>query len=505
MVGVVYACRRSRSAIGGLLLGLGRLRQYRRESEPLDPIPASFEWAQRTSRTAARIRVSPSLAGPVTFGFADPVVLVPPRFGNLSMESQRAIAIHELLHVRRGDWLWSLLEAAACSLLWFHPLIWWLEHRLRVCREEIVDAESVTLTGALETYVSALLSSTGAAVPDLAPAPTFFFRRGLARRVEALYQEVPVMSRLRFFFSASTAAAVLAAVMGSAIARFPLTAAPQLPDSGVQLDSASAGDVIYQHPVAYPMAARKARVEGTVVVEAVVNPDGTVADARVISGPDELRRAALESVLQWQYRNEARTRRIVQSSIQFKRQEVTDTGFHEINVIRVLPSAAKARQLLEARLAPYQGQKSAPQVISEIAAIVRPYGLDVAHDVRREGDVTLVTLTVGTQAELSAGAETPGVARLRIGGNVQAKKKNGGVPPKYPLEAKAARIQGTVRFNVLIGQNGHVKNLSLVAGHPILVTAAQEAVATWTWEPTHLNGNPVEVLTVVDVNFTLAP
>ena len=60
-----------------------------------------------------------------------------------------------------------------------------------------------------------------------------------------------------------------------------------------------------------------------------------------------------------------------------------------------------------------------------------------------------------------------------------------------------------MRFNVLTDTAGAVKQMQLVSGHPLLVQNATEAVRLWKYEPTLLNGNPVEVVTVVDVNFTL--
>ena len=69
--------------------------------------------------------------------------------------------------------------------------------------------------------------------------------------------------------------------------------------------------------------------------------------------------------------------------------------------------------------------------------------------------------------------------------------------------ARQARIQGVVRFNLIIAQDGHVSNIALVNGHPLLVPAAQEAVKQWVYRPTLLNGDPVEVATVVDINFML--
>jgi TonB family protein len=93
--------------------------------------------------------------------------------------------------------------------------------------------------------------------------------------------------------------------------------------------------------------------------------------------------------------------------------------------------------------------------------------------------------------------------RIRVGGNVQAANLVHKVNPVYPPQAKEAGIQGTVRFTVIIGFDGHMQHLQLVSGHPLLVEAAREAVSQWRYKPTLLNGSPVEVVTQVDVNFTL--
>ena len=78
------------------------------------------------------------------------------------------------------------------------------------------------------------------------------------------------------------------------------------------------------------------------------------------------------------------------------------------------------------------------------------------------------------------------------------------VTPKYPAEAKAAKIQGLVRFAALIGKNGTIENLQLVSGHPLLAQSAMEAVRQWVYKPVLLNGDPVEVITQIDVNYTLS-
>lgn len=96
------------------------------------------------------------------------------------------------------------------------------------------------------------------------------------------------------------------------------------------------------------------------------------------------------------------------------------------------------------------------------------------------------------------------VQRIRVGGNVQAAKLVKQPKPVYPPLAKQARIQGTVRFTAVIGRDGAIQNLTLVSGHPLLIPSAQEAVRQWVYQPTLLNGEPVEVVTQIDVNFTLS-
>ena len=73
----------------------------------------------------------------------------------------------------------------------------------------------------------------------------------------------------------------------------------------------------------------------------------------------------------------------------------------------------------------------------------------------------------------------------------------------FPPLAKQARVRGTVKFSAIIAKDGTVSELHLLSGHPLLVTAAQDAVKQWQYKPTLLNGEPVEVQTTIDVNFTL--
>ena len=99
-------------------------------------------------------------------------------------------------------------------------------------------------------------------------------------------------------------------------------------------------------------------------------------------------------------------------------------------------------------------------------------------------------------------AATP--QRIRVGGNVQQAKLVRQPRPVYPPLAKQARIQGVVKLNAIISRDGTIQNLSVISGHPLLVPAAMDAVKQWVYQPTLLNGEPVEVVTQIDVNFTLS-
>ena len=74
----------------------------------------------------------------------------------------------------------------------------------------------------------------------------------------------------------------------------------------------------------------------------------------------------------------------------------------------------------------------------------------------------------------------------------------------YPPLAKQARISGVVHLNAVIAKDGTIQDLKVISGHPLLIQAAMDAVRQWVYAPTLLNGEPVEVVTQIDVNFTLS-
>ena len=94
--------------------------------------------------------------------------------------------------------------------------------------------------------------------------------------------------------------------------------------------------------------------------------------------------------------------------------------------------------------------------------------------------------------------------RVRVSAGVTSGLLLKRVQPNYPPLARQARISGTVVLHAVISKDGSIEGLQLVSGHPMLAPAAIEAVKQWKYKPYLLNGEPVEVDTEVQVNFTLA-
>jgi protein TonB len=102
-----------------------------------------------------------------------------------------------------------------------------------------------------------------------------------------------------------------------------------------------------------------------------------------------------------------------------------------------------------------------------------------------------------------ATAPSPVVKQVPVGGRVKMAEVVHRVEPQYPAIARQARVQGVVELVGVIATDGHLKELRLVSGHPLLAHAAMEAVSRWIYKPTTLNGEPVEVIAPITVTFHL--
>jgi TonB family protein len=500
VVGIVLLLVGAGAAVrfGILGLGLWKLRQYRRNSTFA---PGAFDDLQRRLGVFADVQVSAEVSGPVTFGFLRPVILLPE-----ACLEDASIACHELVHVRRHDWLFTVIEECILSVFWFHPAMWWMIAEIQLAREEAVDREVVAILNSRDQYLESLLAlAASRAGFDLAPASPFLRKRHLQKRVASLLKEVS-MSKFRLTSSLAAFAAVLTLTAWLGVRSFPLQAAPQGNDSSNITVHSGPLPLLHRAAVQYPKNALAKHIEGTVALELTLSETGTVTDARVLSGPEELRGAALQSVLEWHFASDAQPK--TQVSIDFKlpvAEAMPGTLMappeDQARLDRLFIQAPDAiKQKLEGHLPLREGDRITQSALNDLSSALKDVDEHLRVTIHPNADKT------GSMIFIALNSPGPGEApkRIRVGGNVEAANIVQKVTPIYPAEAKANRVQGSVRFTVIIGKDGRVQNLTLVSGDPVLAQAAKDAVQQWVYKPTLLNGAPVEVMTQVDVNFTLS-
>lgn len=151
--------------------------------------------------------------------------------------------------------------------------------------------------------------------------------------------------------------------------------------------------------------------------------------------------------------------------------------------------------------------QSIPRTIANVVETVAPPAVDpgtlgVVGGTGTRGALNGVLNSIGDNiAALAPPPPTvtrpPRVSRMMEGNLIYR------VQPIYPATARMARIQGTVILRAIISKEGLIENLQVVSGHPMLVSAAVEAVRQWRYRPYLLNNEPIEVETQVTVNFVL--
>ena len=101
---------------------------------------------------------SPARLEPGIFGIFRPVLLLPESIRDRLTPAQfQAILAHELTHLRRRDNLAAAIHMLVEALFWFHPLVWWIEHRMVEERERACDQEVLRATGDSEAYAAGIL------------------------------------------------------------------------------------------------------------------------------------------------------------------------------------------------------------------------------------------------------------------------------------------------------------------------------------------------------------
>jgi TonB family protein len=208
-------------------------------------------------------------------------------------------------------------------------------------------------------------------------------------------------------------------------------------------EQVAAGNLIQAPPPVYPPLAETGHIQGVAALHVRIGTDGHVSDLKVLSGHPMLVQAALDAVQNYVYK-------------------------------------------------PFllNGQAVACQTTVEV-----PFKLDSAGTVDETGPKS----NSAAPATVAPLPET--FPQVRVGGGVMAGNLIEAPKPVYPALASAAHIRGVVVLKVHIGSDGHVIEAAVVSGHPMLAQAAIDAVKQYVYKPYILNGNPIEVVTTVQVPF----
>jgi TonB family protein len=467
--------------IAWLGLGLFKLRQLRLSASS-GPMLIDDVDLQNTMGTRAGIRYASAVDQPVTFGLRRPVILLPEKLRDQPPDIRRAVVGHELVHVKRRDWTWLVLEEFFVCLFWFHPAVWWLVSRIQLAREEVVDELAILLTGRRKAYVEALLAFADST--SVLPIAAFARRRHLFRRI-ALVSKEDVMSSRRIVASCAAMALVVSAGSWYTVSAFPLRgqAAQVAQRKGPGPIEQRAHAVTPENPIPRRVHAEDPVMPdipgvtgGTMVVKLTLDEVGRIAEARVteiaVKGPDF---------------------------------NVGITGVDSAAQMEAIVRSFSAETAAAIR-------QAVPGFMDAALASVRQW----RYEPPAEGPLTFsVPVRIGTAPEIMAFKAAGNASRsggainhpdnaLRVGGGIKAPLKILDVRPVYPPLAKAARISGVVIIEARIGTDGGIEDAHVLRSIPLLDEAALDAVKQWRFTPTLLNGQPVPIIMTMTVNFTLA-
>jgi len=295
-----------------------RLQELARNAEVLKLSGAAEDvWrrgVQRFGIDGVALVSSRQIFAPLTMGIAKKCVMLPAEaVMNFPHTELETVIGHELAHVKRMDFAKNLLYELTSLGVSYHPGVWFTRQRLTESREMVCDGMAADALGSRE-YAESLLRLAGLLLQGKTVRVPYaigvFDSSTLERRLMKLTDMKKEIGRLRRCVSLGACVVLGVAAATSAVAL------------GVGVDQKATGDkdamsksnptavsaqkmqnnLITKVPPVYPPEAKKARIQGKVVLEAVVGTTGHVENLKVVSGPGALQQSAMDAVRQWVYK-----------------------------------------------------------------------------------------------------------------------------------------------------------------------------------------------------------
>src|SRR5262245_16284706 len=225
-----------------LAIDLRRLYRTRREGLLWMESRELMQWlaSECGIRRKVEVLLHDGIQGPQTCGIWRPVILLPDEASKWNEADLRRALVHELEHVRRGDWAIQLAARATCVLYWFHPLVWVALRRLSLEAERAAD-DAVVQSAEHTEYAEQLVSLAGRrSKARTQPALGMANRSDLSARVSALLDDSQRRGRAGWrptasvLSVASLVALTLAPVRAVTQAKKQTSASAQAPDSQIK-------------------------------------------------------------------------------------------------------------------------------------------------------------------------------------------------------------------------------------------------------------------------------
>ena len=449
------------ASAGVLLVGLARLRWLSASSSRVKDGP----WHRLCVDLAGSCGLGRGvdlLLGPrpglvATWGWRRPVML-PVSASEWPAERMHVVLLHELAHVRRGDWVLQMSAEALRCVWWFNPLAWAVRARLRRESEHAADdfvlargVPAATCAGHLVELVKEVRKHRRTWLP----APAMARPSHLERRLSAMLNPRTnrrSMTRLARF--GSLGVLVSASIVVAALHVGPVSASHFVE---------SIGNAVEQEQPAEPSSERRAAIAAAVAaaVEAAAASRSAESTGNAVELSSEQRAAIAAAVAA-----------AVEAAAASRSAESTGNAVEQEQPAE--PSSEQIAELV-ARAAALQEQLQA--VLDEMQVLL--------------GD-----------SDGSAGGSNSNEP-FRIGDGIRPPAKIVNVNPVYPPEAREARVQGVVILEATISRTGEVSDVEVLRSEPLLDEAAVAAVRQWRYEPTLVDGEPVSILMTVTMNFQL--
>jgi TonB family protein len=434
-------------------------------------------------RRVVNLLHSASVQVPTVIGWLRPVVLIPAScLTGLSTEQIEAIFCHELAHVRRHDYLVSVFQSVAEALLFYHPAVWWVSKQIRRERECCCDEIAVSNGGDVLAYAKALsyLEERRASFPEFVLGAnggvlTMRIKRLLGCKENAAASQFAAFSLLALVMAVAGSYVVTAArAQSKATQAVVTTGAGQIHAMSLASKVMEPAKVSYEPQSAASASANVSQGDGS-IAGIIFDPTGAVVARANVHATN--------------------------TDTGLKMAQVTD------NSGAYLFSSLPPGRYNVAVMAPgFQGLVQDNVRVDSAQKV----GLNLKLRVGAVNENLTVAgkLTAASTAPLPpppppvASAAGKPIGPVRVSSGVMAGLAISQPQPIYPADAKAARVQGVVVLHAIIAKDGTIANLQVISGPPPLLVSSIDAVRQWKYKPYLLNGEPTEVETTININYT---